>query len=491
MNKILIVDDEPDQLQQSEAVAIKAGFSTITASSGKEALSLLKADQNISVMLLDLIMPDIDGMGVLASMRNEGLNTPVIIQTTRASLETLNPAMNYGAIDYIVKPATPERLSISVQNAQKIERLEKCLKNERARKNGKFYPSDIITKSPAMERVIYLVHKAAKSNIPVLLEGEIGVGKELIAHSIQGSGDRSGKPFISLNCASITKDEIDNVLFGYVKGANNNALSGKIGKFEEAHGGTLFLDEVGELPTSTQAKLLHAIQYGEIKPVGSLDSKKVDVRLISATNKRLLSLAKNGSFREDLYYRLNVFPIYVPPLRDRMEDIVPLAEHFITRFSAETGRTIHGISADAMQLLKNYNWPENIRQFENAIFRSVNLAQEAWLQKSDFPQLNNENLNQQDKSQINFNIRTPVHIDDGCLFIEKVDKTTSTKERFLQEDGKITPIAQVERQLIIFALKQYNGKMSKIARELGIGRSTLYRKLKEYGLDENIEKSAA
>ncbi len=492
MDKILIVDDEPSHLTQTQETAIKAGFTTITARCGNEALSLLRADQNIKAMILDLVMPEIDGMGVLNIMRNESLNIPVIIQTGKASLDTIIPAMRYGAIDYIVKPVSTERITISLQNALRIKGLENCLKNERARKSGMFNADDIITKSPAMERVLYLINKAAKNTIPVLLEGENGVGKELIARSIYGGGERSAKPFISLNCASIKKEQIDSVLFGHVIGAFNNAKTSHKGKFEEAHGGTLFLDEIGELPSDTQEKLLQVIQNGEIKPEGSMEAKKIDVRLISATNKRLLTLAKNGIFREDLYYRLNVFPIYIPPLRDRMEDIAPLAEHFINRFSAETGRRIHGIEANAMQLLKSYDWPENIRQFENAIFRSVTLAQNAWLQLSDFPQITNtikQAINNNDKSK--FIQRTPIHIDDMPLVLNKNETSTKINDRFLTENGGITPIAQLEKELIIFALKRHSGKMSKIARELGIGRSTLYRKLKEYGLEQTIDKNAA
>jgi len=497
MTKILIVDDEPSQLQITQEVAIKAGFNTITASNGYEALSLLRADQNICAMILDLVMPDLDGMAVLEVMREEGIGIPVIVQTAKSSLEIINSAMKNGAIDYFVKPVSINRITISLQNALKIEQLESSLNSERAHQRGKLNTNDIITKSENMERVTYLMNKAAKSTIAVLLEGESGVGKKLIARAIAGSGDRGGKPFISINCGVVDKNKIESMLFGHVRGAfAKDAFEGAnndfIGKFEQAHGGTIFLDEVGELPNSTQAKLLSVLQNGEITPLGSSKTIKIDVRFISATNKRLLNLAKCGSFREDLYYRLNVFPIYVPPLRDRMEDIAPLAEHFVAKFSAEAGRRVHGISSEAMKLLKNYDWPGNIQQFENIIFRSIILAQEAWLQPNDFLQI--EHNKKQQKTPYSGSLstkNTPVHIDDEPLILEKKHAIAPQNERFLTENGEITPIAQIERELIIFALKKYNGRMSHIARSLGIGRSTLYRKLKEFGLEDNIVKTAA
>jgi DNA-binding NtrC family response regulator len=323
----------------------------------------------------------------MQAMRRDEINVPVIIQTASSSPETIVSAMRYGASDYFVKPVEPERLTVSLQNALKLDELESCIRAERARNTGTFNASHIITKSAAMDRVFELIRKSAKSNIPVLIEGETGVGKELVARAIQGTGERAGKPFITVNCGALPANLVESTLFGHVKGAFTGATGDHIGKFEEANGGTLFLDEVGELALDTQVKLLRAIQEGEIEPVGSSKAKKINVRLISATNRRLLTMAKNGTFREDLFYRLNVFPIYVPPLRDRLEDIVPLAEHFATRFGAEVGRRVHGISAEAMQMLHSYNWPGNIRQLENALFRAVVLADELHLQATDFPQI--------------------------------------------------------------------------------------------------------
>lgn len=496
MTKILVVDDEAVQLRLTSEVAARAGFKTVTADGGKKALEMLRNDPNIGAVVLDLVMPDIDGIGVLETMRREEISVPVIVQTANASLDTVVTAMRYGATDYFVKPVAPERLTISLHNALKLDQLEACVRTERARLQGKLSTSDIVTRSSLMDRVIQLAKKAAKSTIPVLIEGETGVGKELVARAILGTGDRSGKPFVIVNCGAIPANLVESVLFGHVKGAFTGAVSDHVGKFSEANGGTLFLDEVGELPAEAQVKLLRAIQEGEVEPVGSTKIQKVNVRLISATNQRLLNMAKQGSFREDLFYRLNVFPIYVPPLRDRLEDIPPLVEHFITRLGAEAGRRITDISDEAMQMLEKYDWPGNIRQLENAIFRAVVLAEDNKLQPVDFPQILAQTSGRDQALQITSQVPSPthpVHIDDAPLATRQSAESAIAPihDRFLSPEGDVKPIVALERDLIAFAIDHYDGHMSKIARTLGIGRSTLYRKLKEYELVSQVEKPAA
>ncbi|HTM77509.1 MAG TPA: sigma-54 dependent transcriptional regulator, partial [Devosia sp.] len=262
MTRVLIVDDDPVQLRLTAEVANRAGFKPLTATGGEQALTILREDRNIGAMILDLVMPDLDGMGVMEVMAREGLLTPVIIQTANASLETVISAMRQGAADYFVKPVAPERLVISLRNAMKLDALEAAVRSERARRTGTFTAADMIAKAPAMARVLSLCAKAAKSTIPVLVEGETGVGKELIARIIQGSGDRAGKPFITVNCGAIPPNLVESILFGHKKGSFTGATSDQQGKFSEAHNGTLFLDEVGELPFDTQVKLLRALQEG-------------------------------------------------------------------------------------------------------------------------------------------------------------------------------------------------------------------------------------
>jgi len=494
MTRVLIVDDDLVQLRLTSEVANRAGFSAVTATSGRQALELLHADPGIGAMVLDLVMPDLDGMAVMEAMRRDGLSTPVIVQTGHSSLDTVVTAMRQGAADFFVKPVAPERLIMSLRNALKLGELETLVRTDRSRLSGTMGIADIVTRAPSMDRVLSLCAKAAKSTIPVLIEGETGVGKELVARVIQGSGDRAGKPFVTVNCGAIPANLVESILFGHRKGAFTGATTDHAGKFMEANGGTIFLDEVGELPMETQVKLLRVIQEGEIEPLGADKPVRVNVRLISATNRRLLNLTKAGAFREDLYYRLNVFPLYVPPLRDRMEDLPVLVEHFIARLAAEAGKRIVGISEPAMELLRGYNWPGNIRQLENAVYRAVVLSDGAYLESADFPQIAALGAGRAEALKLTSSVPSPsapVHIDEAIAPIREVVSTSAVADRFVAQSGEVAALADVERELIVFALRHYGYRMSRVARALGIGRSTLYRKLREYGLDEGLESDAA
>jgi DNA-binding NtrC family response regulator len=494
MTRVLIVDDDPVQLRLTAEVASQAGFIPLTAHGGRQALEQLRRDPGIGAMVLDLVMPDLDGMAVLEIMARENIRTPAIVQTANSSLETVVTAMRHGAADFFVKPVAPERLIVSLRNALKLETLETLVRTDHSRRTGTLRLSDIVTSAPVMDRVLALCGKAAKSTIPVLVEGETGVGKELIARVIQGTGDRAGKPFITVNCGAIPANLVESTLFGHKKGAFTGAVADHRGKFAEAHGGTLFLDEVGELPPETQVKLLRAIQQGEIEPVGSDRVEKVNVRLISATNQRLLNLAKSGAFREDLYYRLNVFPIYVPPLRERKEDIAALTSHFIARLSAEAGKRIAGISPGALALLQIYDWPGNIRQLENAVYRAVVLCDTAYLEASDLPQILAQIEGREEAMKLTATLPTasaPVHIDTAIPRSRDDQPVEIVPDRFLNARGEVAALADLERELIAFALQHHGGRMSRVARALGIGRSTLYRKLREYGFDDDVERDAA
>lgn len=490
MYKVLIVDDDPVQCRLASEVVERAGFAPFIAHSGVEAMTLLDEIKGIGAVLLDLVMPEMDGMAVLEAMKRENYAIPVIVMTGQSSLDTVVSAMRLGATDFFVKPVSPERITVSLRNALKLGTLETTLQAERARKSGTFSFAHIITKSPAMARPISLGKKAAASTIPVLIEGESGVGKELLARAIQGSGERSGKPFVTVNCGAIPQNLVESTLFGHVRGAFTGAVADAPGKFREAHNGTLFLDEVGELPAETQVKLLRALQDGEIEPVGASKPVRVNVRVISATNRRLLNLARDGGFREDLYYRLNVFPIYLPPLRDRMEDVPALVDAFIARFAAEEGRRVSGISPAALDLLMAHDWPGNIRQLENAVFRAVVLAETPTLQPADFPQILAAQHGPQEARETSSAVFTPaqpVHIDDAVALPRLPDPAPLViPDRFLDSEGNLLPLAEIERDLIAFAIEHNAGRMAQVARQLGIGRSTLYRKLKEYGLETDV-----
>ena len=350
---VLIVDDDPVQRRLAEAAVRRFGFNAKVAENGADGLALLRSE-GADVVLLDLVMPGLDGLGVLGEMRKSGLDTPVIVQTSNGSIDAVVNAMRAGAVDFVVKPAGAERLQVSIKNALRVDHLEEEVRRMRRRASGSLSFKDLTSKSPDMERLIRLAERSAKSNIPVLIEGESGVGKEVLARAIQGSGERRGKAFITVNCGAIPENLVESTLFGHEKGAFTGATEKHAGKFVEASGGTLFLDEIGELPLDAQVKLLRALQEGEVDPVGGKRAVRVDIRLISATNRSLLDLVKLGKFREDLYYRLNVFPMTLPPLRARREDIPDLVRSFCARFSAEEGKRIRAIASEAMALLTRY-----------------------------------------------------------------------------------------------------------------------------------------
>ena len=495
MAKVLVVDDDPVQLRLTSEVAKKAGFDVISAQNGAEAISLLTKGGSINALVLDLVMPDLDGFGVLEALQARDIKLPVIIQTAKSSLETIVSAMRLGAVDFFVKPVAPERLIVSLRNALQMGELETALRTERGRLSGQFGISDILTRSPVMDRTLDLSRKASKSSIPVLIEGESGTGKELIARAIQGSGDRAGKPFVAVNCGAIPANLVESVLFGHQKGAFTGADANHAGKFQEAHGGTLFLDEIGELPPEAQVKLLRALQEGEVEPVGASRPVKVNVRVISATNRRLLIMAQDGSFREDLYYRLNVFPIYVPPLRERREDIALLSEHFLARFAAETGKRLAGLSQEALDLLISYDWPGNVRQLENAIYRAVVLADTDHLRPVDFPQISvrHDGLDEaRELAQTLSPPGAPVRIDENAPPRATLPNLPEPDQadRFLDPEGSLQTLSAIERDLILFAIDRCDGRMTRVARSLGIGRSTLYRKLKEYGIASEEDVAA-
>ena len=501
--KILIVDDDPVQLRLLDGVLTKFGCEVISANGGEEALIMLE-EHDVDVVVLDLVMPDVDGMTVLERKRKAGNHVPVIVQTSQGGIDTVVSAMRAGAHDFVVKPFSPERLNVSIQNALKINALETELQRAKRTVSGKLTFKDMITSSPRMQRVIDLGERAASSNIPILLEGESGVGKEMMARAIQGSSNRQSKPFVTVNCGAIPENLVESILFGHEKGAFTGAVEKQIGKFQEANGGTLFLDEVGELPLDVQVKLLRAIQEGEVDPVGARAPVKVDIRIISATNRSLLDMVKEGAFREDLYYRLNVFPITIPPLRDHAEDIPELARHFTTRFAVEEGRRhLRGLTKPAIEMLMAYPWPGNIRQLENAVFRAVVLCDEAELTPAEFPQIATVVDGNADRAIPNSLPKMPQtlsmsdlhHLDDPNMigshesYLNNAEDEQDAAMHLMDVTDNVRPLDELEAEIIETAVRHYGGQMSEVARRLGIGRSTLYRKIKEYDID--VEVSAA
>ena len=496
---ILIVDDDPVQRRLVESMARRFGYAAIAVEGGDAAIKLLCAADGprIDGVVLDLVMPDLDGLGVLAGMREAGVNVPVIVQTAHGGIDNVISAMRAGAVDFVVKPVGAERLQVSLRNALATSALETEVQRFKRSRAGTLTFADIVSRSPRMTAVLKTAEKAAGSAISVLIEGESGVGKELIARAIHGSGERRSRPFVAVNCGAIPDNLVESTLFGHERGAFTGATERHAGKFVEASGGTLFLDEIGELPLAAQVKLLRAIQEGEVDPVGGRKSVKVDVRLISASNRNLLTAVKEGRFREDLFYRLHVFPITVPPLRERPEDIADLVRHFLVRFNAEEGKRIRMVAADAMALLAQCSWPGNVRQLENAIFRAVVLAEADEIGVGEFPQLAGQAARSvaQPAPAAAEPEPAPIVRPDEPLMLDPSARLGAAAPApsllppgaalgLLGSAGDVRPLADIEAEVIRFAIAHYRGQMSEVARKLQIGRSTLYRKLDDLGLGD-------
>ena len=440
--------------------------------------------RRIDVVVLDLVMPDLDGMGVLARMRERGIAMPVIVQTAHGSIDTVISAMRAGAADFVVKPVGAERLQVSIKNALRIDALEGEVRRINRQATNSLTFKDLVTKSPEMARVIRLAERAAKSNIPVLIEGESGVGKELMARAIQGACDRRGKPFVTVNCGAIPENLVESLLFGHEKGAFTGATEKHAGKFVEANGGTLFLDEIGELPLDAQVKLLRAIQEGEIDPVGGRKPVKVDVRLISATNRNLIELVRQGRFREDLFYRLNVFPISIPAAAREARGH-PRSRARLPRPFRRDEKEAHS------RLLRRGRWRcsrASIGRAMSASSRTRCFAPSCSAIRTRSPSRNFPQI----AAQVDgFPVKVPpLRNEPAPALSERAPEMVRIEVRdpnvlkLLDEHGDVRDIEELEADIIRFAKSHYRGHLTEVARRLKIGRSTLYRKLKQYGLDD-------
>jgi DNA-binding NtrC family response regulator len=478
---ILIVDDDPVQRRLLEAMARRFGYEPIVMDGGTEAVELLSRPERggVDVLVLDLVMPDLDGFAVMERLRKANIDIPVIVQTVNGSIDTVISAMRAGATDFMVKPVGPERFHVSIRNALKADALAGEVRRFSRRTMNTLTFDDLESKSDAMKSALHLGRRASASNIPVLLEGETGTGKELFARAIAASGERAGMPFVAVNCGAIPANLVESVLFGHEKGSFTGATEKHAGKFLEAHGGTLFLDEIGELPAEAQVKLLRALQEGEIDPVGGKKPVRIDIRVISATNTSLVDRVKAGAFREDLYYRLGVFPVGIPPLRMRKADIRALARSFLARFAAEEGRAIRSISPAALELLESHSWPGNVRQLENAVFRAVVLAEGDDLPVAEFPQV---------AAALDAPPEEPPR---PALIPPPVAEPAPQHALSLTgTHGHVRALEDVERDTIRHAIRHYEGQMTEVARRLGIGRSTLYRKLTDLDLEGEVGSPA-
>jgi DNA-binding NtrC family response regulator len=490
VERILIADDDAVQRRLVENMVLRCGYEAIVVESGDAALARLTDAEAppIDAVVLDLVMPGLDGISVLAGMREAGLAVPVIVQTAHGGIDNVVSAMRAGAHDFVVKPVGLERLQVSLRNVLNASALKGELQRIKHSREGRLSFADIITRSAAMDSVVRMARKAAASTIPVLIEGESGVGKELFARAIHGSGERSSKPFVAVNCGAIPDNLVESILFGHEKGSFTGATERHLGKFVEASGGTLFLDEVSELPLAAQVKLLRALQEGSVEAVGGRKPVKVDVRIVSATNRKLLDRVKSGQFREDLFYRLHVLPLTVPPLRARREDIPHLLRHFLARFCAEENKPITGISGEAISRLAQLEWPGNIRQLENVVYRAVVMSESDQLGLADFPHAATQPPTMAEQSA------EPLLIDRSPQAMPTLvpgadipiaPSVGMASLALLTPSGDVRALEDMEAEIIRFAIAHYRGQMSEVARRLKIGRSTLYRKLDETAVEDS------
>jgi DNA-binding NtrC family response regulator len=483
---VLVVDDDPTQRRLIQSVLEREGFRVSQADGGEAALDQIAGGLAPDVIILDLVMPRKPGLEVLTELRAQGVTTPVIVLTATGGVETVVKAMQAGAQDFFIKPAAPERIIVSIRNALQMGQLTAEVDRLKKRAaNGGLTFNDLVGASPPMRMVKALGERAAKSSIPVLILGESGVGKEVIARAVHAASDRAGKPFVAVNCGALPENLVESILFGHEKGAFTGAHDKHLGKFQEANGGTLFLDEVGELPLDMQVKLLRALQESEIDPVGSKRPVKVDVRILSATNRDLTNAVKDGRFREDLFYRLNVFPIEAPALRERRSDIPALVDAFVRRFNVEEGKRVIGATAEAMSLLEAYDWPGNVRQLENTVYRAIVLADGPYLTPLDFPAISGLKYTPPAEGEA-----APAPALAPADAASAGSGEAEAPVRILDHRGHLRTLEEIERDLIQLAIEIYSGHMTEVAKRLGIGRSTLYRKVREQGLEGFISEAS-
>jgi DNA-binding NtrC family response regulator len=445
--KILVVDDEPDICKALEFFLKREGYDVNIANSGEDALEKIKKE-NFDIVITDLKMGKVDGIAVLEGTKKISPDTPVIIMTAFASIESAVEAMKKGASDYIVKPFLNEEIRLTVKKILEQSKLFAENIALRQQLSQRMACKEFVAVSESMMSIIELLEKIIPTKSNVMILGESGTGKGLIAEMIHCNSPRRDKPFISINCSAIPEGLLESELFGYKKGAFTGAVSDKLGLIVLADQGTLFLDEIGDMPIALQAKLLKVLETGEVYPVGDTKPKIVDIRIISATNVDIEKRIKEGRFREDLFWRLNVFEIKIPPLRERKEDIEVLVKHFIDKFSQEHKKKVKGVDEEALHAILNYSWPGNVRELRNVIERAVILSEGDYITMKVLP----------DK-----------------LKVEKSEIQASTLKTYLSD---------YEKNLLIRLYESHNRNKEETAKALGIDLATLYRKFKKYGIEE-------
>ncbi len=450
--KLLVVDDEPDALELMEELFLRNGYKVSTASNGLEALHKIPEEEP-DIIISDLVMPKMDGMKLLEVVHDKFSHIMMILMTANGTVETAVEAMRKGAKDYILKPLRMNELLAKVENISQMRSLQKENELLRNKLEQKFHFQNIIGKNRKMMEMFDLITDIAKTASTVLIRGESGTGKELIANALHFNSERAKKSFIKVNCAVLNENLLESELFGHVKGAFTGAIKDKIGRFEMANGGSIFLDEIGDISANMQLKLLRVLQEGEFERVGGIDTIKTDVRVIAATNKDLEKAMKEGEFRQDLYYRLNVIPIDVPALKGRRDDIPLLINHFIEKYKKLFMKEIANVSNDAINALISYDWPGNIRELENVIERAIVLNKTGEITCKDFPE----------------------YITSSSKHTEMIKITDDMSLQEMVDD--------YEKKIIVKSLSYNNNNKVKTSKYLAIHRSTFMSKLKKYGIN--------
>ncbi|WP_300730667.1 sigma-54 dependent transcriptional regulator [Pseudomonas sp.] len=456
---LLVVDDEPKLCDLLSSALSQNDVHVFTAGNGLQALAILE-QEDIDLVISDWRMPGMDGPQLLAEVKVRYPHLPVIVMTAYSTVKNAVQSMRNGAYDYIAKPFDIDELDITVSKALQFRDILRDNARLRAELDEHQHIDSLIGDSPSFRRVLQAIDSVRDSNATILLTGESGTGKEMVARAIHKHGSRADKPFVAVNCAAIPEGLLESEMFGHRKGAFTGAVADRVGRFLQADKGTLFLDEVGDMPLALQAKILRALQERVIEPVGDPRERKVDVRVIAATNKNLLEAVANKEFREDLYYRLNVFPIPLPALRERVEDIAPLARHFAHILGATAGKRITGFSPGALQAMANYHWPGNIRELQNCVERATIVATSNTLQDSDLP---------------------------PYLFSTQPSQTSA----MLSPGPSVPPdleaaLAEVEKTWILAALQQAQGVQAAAAQLIGISERSFWYRLKK--LDIHVDK---
>jgi len=467
MPTVLIVEDEPKMLRLLELNLSDGGYTTRSAASAEAALSLLR-QESVDLVLTDLRLPGMDGLEFLQAAKRVNAALPVVVMTAYGTVETAVEAMKAGASDYVLKPFSLEEIKLIIRKELDVHHLREENRSLREALGRRYEFKNIVARSPKMQEVLATVERVAPTNSTVLLGGESGVGKDLIARALHQHSRRASGPFVKINCTAIPENLLESELFGYEKGAFTGAVTSKPGKFELADKGTVFLDEIGDVPGAIQVKLLRVLQEREFERLGGTKTLKVDVRLVAATNRDLRAALEQGTFREDLYYRLNVVPISIAPLRERKEDIPYLVDHFIARFAREAGKPIEGITPAAMKLLADFHWPGNVRELENIIERAVALFAGTVIDVRDI--------------QLDVSAWRPWSLAAGA---NSTGPNTASPAAPVLPDGMT--LERYEDEIIREAVRRAGGNKSQAARMLGLSRNALRYRLSKMGVPDEPE----